>query len=329
MKKSTAPRRGASVSRPEAAIAAPVMAGPLSHASRLTACPVSYYDLLQPAGGSTKPPLLLIPGGAHSGACYLSTADGRPGWAHAFVRRGYAVAVADWPGCGRSGYVASDKLDGELVVAGLGRVLESLGQPAVVLTHSMSGAYGWKLLERYGRHIERLVGIAPSPPGNIQPAPEVLREDEDTVEAQLFKGAAVAVLSQKEAFVASRDFVDKKLIGTGTLFPRDQAANYAASLIAIPPRLLLERFNIGGSQLKVADFAHFSGKRVLVMTGTHDADHPVSVDRPIVDWLNEHGAKADFLYLGERGIEGNGHMMMLEKNSDALADLIVSWLEAP
>jgi len=288
---------------------------------------VTYYDLLQPAGGSAKPPMLLIPGGAHSGSCYLSTADGRPGWAHAFVRRGYTVAAADWPGCGRSGHVASDRLDGELVVAGLGRVLESLRRPAVVLTHSMSGAYGWKLLERYGRQIVRLVAIAPSPPGNIQPAPAVIREDADTIEAQLFKGAATAVLSRKEAFAASREFVANKLIGAGPLFPREHAAAYAASLLAIPPRLLLERFNIGGSQLKVAEFANFNAKRVLVMTGTHDADHPVSVDRPIVDWLNEHGANADFLYLGELGIAGNGHMMMLEKNSDALADLIVSWLE--
>jgi hypothetical protein len=39
------------------------------------------------------------------------------------------------------------------------------------------------------------------------------------------------------------------------------------------------------------------------------------------------GAKADFIYLGDRGIIGNGHMMMLEKNSDALAEQAVPWIE--
>jgi hypothetical protein len=44
-------------------------------------------------------------------------------------------------------------------------------------------------------------------------------------------------------------------------------------------------------------------------------------------WLNEHGAKADFIYLGDRGIAGNGHMMMLENNSAALANQIMAWIE--
>jgi len=46
-----------------------------------------------------------------------------------------------------------------------------------------------------------------------------------------------------------------------------------------------------------------------------------------VTWLNEDAAKADFIYLGDRGITGNGHMMMLENNSSALADQIMAWIE--
>jgi hypothetical protein len=36
--------------------------------------------------------------------------------------------------------------------------------------------------------------------------------------------------------------------------------------------------------------------------------------------------RADYIYLGDRGITGNGHMMMMEKNSDAIAALLWSWL---
>ena len=38
-------------------------------------------------------------------------------------------------------------------------------------------------------------------------------------------------------------------------------------------------------------------------------------------------AHADFVYLGDRGIHGNGHMMMLESNSDEIAGLTADWIE--
>src|SRR5258707_5317330 len=109
--------------------------------------------------------MVLICGGGHTGACYLATVDERPGWAQAFVRAGYKVVVPDWPGVGRSGHIPLDEITGERVVAGLGKVVASLGRPAIVMTHSMSGAYGWKLVEELGAHIDKVVAIAPGAPG--------------------------------------------------------------------------------------------------------------------------------------------------------------------
>src|SRR2546430_3726388 len=97
--------------------------------------PRPYSEVLEPTDGAKKPPMVLISGGAHTGACYLATADRRPGWAHAFVRAGYKVVVPDWPGVGRSGYIPFDDLTGEVVVEGLGKVLASLGQTAIIMTH--------------------------------------------------------------------------------------------------------------------------------------------------------------------------------------------------
>jgi hypothetical protein len=34
-----------------------------------------------------------------------------------------------------------------------------------------------------------------------------------------------------------------------------------------------------------------------------------------------------FIKLADLGIHGNGHMMMLEKNSDQVAQVIASWLD--
>ncbi len=65
-----------------------------------------------------------------------------------------------------------------------------------------------------------------------------------------------------------------------------------------------------------------------MLTGTEDLGHPRAVDEPIADWLNANGASADFIYLGDQGITGNGHMLMLEDNSDAIAQLIIDWIES-
>jgi pimeloyl-ACP methyl ester carboxylesterase len=161
---------------------APVAAAQNNHRgirwfSGLTDPPVTYFDAIEPTGGRTgKPPMFLIHGGAHTGACYLMTADGRLGWAHAFAQAGYRVVIPDWPGSGRSGYVPYDDLTGETVVAGLGKALIAVGEPAVVMTYSMSGPYGWKLLEQYGDHVAKIVAVAPGPPGNIQAAATIANE---------------------------------------------------------------------------------------------------------------------------------------------------------
>jgi pimeloyl-ACP methyl ester carboxylesterase len=313
---------GALVASDGAAAAAPEGAAVILSQGLIEA-PPTYFDVLEPSGGATKPPVVMICGGAHTGACYLATADGRPGWAHVFAQAGYTVVLPDWPGVGRSGAVAFDTITGDMVVDGVGQVIASLGRPAIVMTHSMSGAYGWKLIEKYGAHIDRLIGVAPGSPGNIQAVSEIVSETGDTV---VVKSSVTLTINLKQPVVSDRNFVDVKLVGKSTQFPRDFIGRYASSLVPIPPRLLYERRNIRGSQLKIGDFANYRGRRILVLTGTADADHPRALDEGIVTFLNANGAKADYIYLGDRGIVGNGHMMMMEKNSDAIAALLLSWL---
>ena len=328
---------------------------PLIHETGLTGAPTPvYFETFAPAAVAGLPTVVMVHGGAHSGGCYQRTADDRRGWAYLFAERGYRVVVPDWPGTGRSGYIAPDRLDGATVVAGLGALIRGLGAPVVLLTHSMSGAYGWRLLELHGDVIATVVGVAPAPPGNIQqPAPvheettthieteaSGARADEPgsgrvsgtrTLEsprwplAPLASAARVRV-DKTAPVVASADFVERKLVGASRYFPRDCIPHYAASLRPIAPRLWLERQNLHGSQLRVSDPQKLAGKRILVITGTEDLDHSREVDGAIVTWLNAHGAKADFCFLADRGIVGNGHMLMLEQNSDEIAEIILDWL---
>ncbi len=217
--------------------------------------------------------MLLIHGGAHTGACYLAAADERPGWAQAFVAMGYRVVVPDWAGTGRSGHVPVNRLNGEIVIQGLSKVLDYIGEPAIVVTHSMSGPFGWKLLEQYGDRIERLVAIAPGGPGNIQAPTEFLSETTDFVEVRLAPGAPVLRLSRTQPFVAEDNWARKKLIGSGTRFPSERIPGYLATLGTIPPQLLLERVNYAGSSPQVKDFTHYRNKRIALIIGSNDADH--------------------------------------------------------
>jgi hypothetical protein len=46
-----------------------------------------------------------------------------------------------------------------------------------------------------------------------------------------------------------------------------------------------------------------------------------------VGYLEQAGVHVDFIRLAEIGIHGNGHLMMLEKNSDDIAGVVADWLD--
>jgi pimeloyl-ACP methyl ester carboxylesterase len=288
--------------------------------------PALWVDHLTPDQGTTKPPLVLMHGGGHTGTCYLKKPDGGEGWAEHFAKLGYLVHVLDWPGMGRSGRVEYPDLTGDFVCKTIGAFIETLPEPCVLLTHSMSGAYGWRLVQNFGRRIKAVVGVAPSPPGNIQDEPEILEQTDSYVVVQ--RGAFQRRVDLDQPTPFNQDLVENKLIGGGDKFPRDCIGAYAASLTGTPPRLAYERGNIAGSQLKVTNTAPFTNKPILVVTADHDRDHTRDIDGAVADWLREIGAAAEFCYLPDRGIAGNGHMMMLEQNSGEIADLIAGWIDS-
>jgi hypothetical protein len=45
-----------------------------------------------------------------------------------------------------------------------------------------------------------------------------------------------------------------------------------------------------------------------------------------VDGMRAAGGKADVVSLPERGIKGNSHMLMMDKNNRAVLDVIAKWL---
>ena len=58
-----------------------------------------------------------------------------------------------------------------------------------------------------------------------------------------------------------------------------------------------------------------------------EASYHAAYDHCTVNYLRAGRRQDEFVRLAEAGIAGNGHMMMLEKNSDAIAGVIESWLK--
>jgi pimeloyl-ACP methyl ester carboxylesterase len=298
----------------------------VSHRAEFVTRPFAvYFDHLTPESSEHHPTVVMVHGGGHTGSCYLMTADGRPGWAYRFAERGYRVAVPDWPGHGRSGALDLRTLTGEQVCQSLAALISSLNGSVVLLTHSMGGALGWRVAELSGDKIIAIAGIAPAPPGNIQPEPEILSDSEEGL--VLRTPFRTLTLQNEGAALATPGFVVDKLVGSSRQFPLEQLDAYTSLLTHTGSRLLYERLNVRGSQVRVQNTGCFRGKPVIIVTGSDDLEHPRHVDEEVATWLSAQGAESQFVWLPDQGIDGNGHMMMMERNSDQIADLILEWLD--
>jgi len=66
---------------------------------------------------------------------------------------------------------------------------------------------------------------------------------------------------------------------------------------------------------------------VPILIVTSEASYHAPYDHCTVRYLAQAGVKSTFIRLPDVGVHGNGHMMMLEKNSDDIAKVMADWLD--
>lgn len=312
----------------------------------------------------TKPfPIVMIHGGGQTGTNFLTTPDGRPGWAEDFAAMGYAVYVVDQPARGRSAYHA-DTLGRETVrsspervrqmftdstthrlwpKAGLhsqwpataggsegdpvfdqfyasqvpwtghvrseemvrkaaGLLLDRIG-PAILLTHSQSGPYGWAIADEKPDKVKAIVTVEPNGPPFV---------DIDFVGApdwyKVLRPARVYGLTWTPIRF------DPPVTKPEELRPVAQTGPERDGAIAC-------HLQAGATARRVPSLAKIP---VAVVTG--EASFRAGVDHCTVRFLEQAGVATSHLRLEEYGQRGNGHMMMLEKNSRQIAGIIDQWL---
>lgn len=69
-------------------------------------------------------------------------------------------------------------------------------------------------------------------------------------------------------------------------------------------------------------------QRAKILVLTSEASYHAAYDNCTVKYLRQAGVQLDFIRLADRGIRGNGHDMMLEKNSDAIVAVMAEWLRS-
>jgi pimeloyl-ACP methyl ester carboxylesterase len=310
-----------------------------------------------PAVQTSPYPIVLIHGNFQNGSNFLGTPDDRQGWAEYFLRRGYAVYVVDqpargrssynvtadgdafmlstsgieqrftaisaaggwpqaglhtqWPGTGQAGDPVFDQFEASQQVSlsdnvrmdALNRaagaaLLKRIG-PSILLTHSRSGAIGWVIADDVPDLVKGIVAIEPvgAPFYDMPPM-----------------SGATPKLSRAWGIAFDRLTYDPPVA-------EPAAFDFEQEAVAHGPDL--HRCFFPKTPRRLVNLA---GIPILILTG--EASYHAPYDHCTAEFLTRCGVANDFVPLADKGIHGNGHMMMLEKNNLEIAAVIADWIAA-
>jgi pimeloyl-ACP methyl ester carboxylesterase len=255
------------------------------------------------------PPLVLVHGGGHTGACWRTTPDGREGWATSFVRRGYAVYVVDQVTRGRSGFDASP-------VNAARRTGDTTTIPNI-FQFSLDTLW---VVFRFGPR-----------PGEFYDDARFPRLALAQYLAQLVPDFNFGIDDPLVSVSALASLLD--VIGPAVVVTHSQSGDFGFHLSVLRPGLVRGIVEVEGASTvddTLLDVVH-AKVPFLTVYGDHLADQPLyaatsAAAAELVDRLIAAKGDATYLHLPAAGVTGNGHMMMLETNSEEIAGLIDGWI---
>src|SRR5262245_4504738 len=237
-----------------------------------------------------------------------------------------------WPGKAEPGdptydnYAASNfaSMDDRIAqtamnVHALALLLDRIG-PSIVFVHSQAGQYAWPLAQERPALVKAIVGIEPSGP----PVHDLVVKGGEPRFGVTFDAAT----KQDDADDQFRDSPELKRYGLG-----DHPLAYAPAISAASPLEFVRQQKADGPDLarcwrqkEPAKKLVAVGDRPVLYVGT-EASFYAPYHHCTVAYLEQGGVHVDFIKLADIGIRGNGHLMMLEKNSDDIAQVIANWLD--
>jgi pimeloyl-ACP methyl ester carboxylesterase len=267
----------------------------------------SYVEYQIPAAKKSPYPLILLPGGGHEGKVYETTPDGREGWATYFVRKGLSVYNTDGVNRGASSWDLTNV------------VLVAQNQLPYTSIPSMN---------RYTRELAwTQFRIGPTF-GTPFPTSQFPVQAFDQYANQLVPAFREAIEDDKNvaALVALLDKIGPSIVLTWSQSGRFgvraavQRPNLVKALILMEPAAVSAAGVMTG--VSQADLNSISHIPILIEVGDFDAPRIAS----LTNFKNNIGANATLLSLTALGIFGNGHVAMIEKNNEQIANLFIDWL---
>lgn len=257
-----------------------------------------YFLQQNPKG---KLPLLMWHGGGLTGVTYETKPNGNPGWLNYFLHRGWDIYISDAMERGRSGW--TDKFKGDPVFL-------PLGDPWERFRLGPLGSWNDDKAKRV------------TYPGVQFPT--------EAYEQFMKQGVPRWVTTDDQIIAAYIALVDK--VCPCVVLVHSQAGSFGFKVAEARPdkikALVLAEPSATGDKDKVAALKNIP---MAILYGDNAKDHPRwgKIRQNVVDYaglIRAAGGSVDVIDLPDIGIKGNTHMMMMDKNSDQVAEVIQKWL---
>jgi pimeloyl-ACP methyl ester carboxylesterase len=277
-----------------------------------------YVRYMVPQGGDDNLPVVMVHGATLTGKSWETTPDGRMGWDEYFVRKGHPVYVPDQVGRGRSGF---NQAIYNNVRAG---AVAPAVQPEWLRFSDESVWPNFRFGPKAGvafpdsqfplAAVDELAKQAVPDMNRGLPIPTPTIRALSDLALQL-KGAVLMGHSQSGSFPLAAALIKPKvtkalvLVEPGSC-PPDYTNDEIKALATVP--------------LLVVFGDHRNNPTGLPTLPTWQARFEAC--QALIGRLKAAGGQAQMLDPTDRGIRGNSHMIMQDKNSLQIADLILKWL---
>jgi pimeloyl-ACP methyl ester carboxylesterase len=275
-----------------------------------------YVQYQIPVKGAQHVPVVMVHGCCLSSKTWETTPDGRTGWSEYFVRRDRSVYLADQVSRARSGFdptAFSDVRQGKTPAGQMPNILDASHQVAWTVFR-FGPRYGeafpdgqfpiQAVDELYKQMIPDLNSTLPNNPNPTWTQMAAL--------AAKLKGAVLMGHSESGFFPEQAALIDpsgvRGIISIEMPCPSMTGAQVAA-LAKIPALFMF------GDHLND------------VTGGPANWQQSFTSCTALVDQLKKAGGDAEMMHLPALGIRGNSHMLMQDRNSDQLADLVIAWID--
>src|SRR5262245_58222639 len=304
-------------------------------------------------------PVWMMHGGGETGSNFLSTPDGRRGWADDFVANGYAVYVVDQSGRGRSGFFGD--VYGKTRKSSVENVMQRFTAPKQqnlwpqAQWHTQwpgTGGKGDPTFDAfYATQVETIGDEAMIEQINREASAKLLDRIGPAVLLPHSQAGVIAwaladerpnlvkgILAVEPNGPPIRENVAK---GAPDWFEDGPATrpwgttrgpvHYDPSIQSSDELALARQDEQDGpgqeprwlQEERTPRLPRLAANPVLI--GTSESSYHAPYDHCTSKWLTQAGVKNTFVRLPDAGIRGNGHMMMLEKNNLEISALLRRW----